>query len=247
MSLFSSLANLALPLAGGAMGAMMGSPSTAIAGAGLGSSIAGGIFGNEASAKQASINRQFQQDMSGTAHQREVADLRAAGLNPILSATGGQGASTPAGSTAQQSDVVTPGINSALSILRTLADTSKTIAETNSEKFRPILIQSQADNAYSGAALNDALEQKTFLEQKTEGFRMDYMRELANLTEQQKISEKLKQTLSRQEVLINKASVARALNEEKVDMTTYGKIMRYVDRFSKSASPFIPSSHIKLP
>lgn len=42
---------------------------------------------------------QYQSDMSGTAHQREVKDLIAAGLNPMLSARYG-GASTPSGSLA---------------------------------------------------------------------------------------------------------------------------------------------------
>lgn len=49
---------------------------------------------------EAQKNRDWQQMMSNTAHQREVADLQAAGLNPILSASGGNGAAVTSGATA---------------------------------------------------------------------------------------------------------------------------------------------------
>lgn len=72
-------------------------------GAGLGA--AAGIF----SARQA--NR-FAERMSSTAHQREVADLRKAGLNPMLSAN--RGAPAPQGVQADISGGAQRGVSTAL-------------------------------------------------------------------------------------------------------------------------------------
>lgn len=67
----------------------------------LGADWVSGIATSALAVHESRQNRRFQREMANTAHQREVKDLIAAGLNPILSA-GGNGAPVPGG------DSVTP-------------------------------------------------------------------------------------------------------------------------------------------
>ncbi len=76
-------------------------------------SLAGGYMANRARAKEAQKNRSFQENMRNTAWQAGVADMEKAGLNPALAYNKGP-AQSPAGNMAQQQDVVTPAISSAM-------------------------------------------------------------------------------------------------------------------------------------
>lgn len=132
---------------GSAIGTAFGGPAGAVAGGILGS-VGDQLSANSASSKskrEAERQRAWQSSMSNTAHQREVEDLIAAGINPIMTATGGIGAST--GSSGLASSFVSgsygTGVSNATSAYA--RQTERKLAEAQIGNLASVTAKNEAD------------------------------------------------------------------------------------------------------
>lgn len=189
------------------------------------------------SSTEAGVTRDWTRDMSSTAHQREVRDLRAAGLNPVLSGTGGMGSASPAGAMASTAMASSAKANAAMGA--PAPDYGRAVGSAmemrrNFEEVKNLKMQNEQIYADTALKKQDAALRSYDMDFRKQQERTSMSDQL--LRQQELETEKQNTRRASAQASIFGSTAKGAQLEGEIDETTYGKVMRYIDRAMKSIS-----------
>lgn len=199
----------------------------------------GGKEANAANARMAGQQMDFQERMRSTQYQTTVADLKAAGLNPMLAYTQG-GAGTPVGATAQMENVMGRVGQSAKEGAMAYQQYENMKATNENLRTQNVLIEEQAEQAKTQALLNNDNAAKSRMETisellKQSGYKLSGQQVQAMINQ---LNASARQSSAQgaytEAVLPEGKAIGAAYRDEKGDIIS-GQKMKQIEKLTGSA------------
>lgn len=182
---------------------------------------------NSANRKMAESQMDFQREMRDTQYQAAMADMRKAGLNPILAYKTG-GAGTPSGTSAVMQNSVAAGVDAFNSVTNSAATYKKLDPETR-------LIEQKIDESNSRTALNDEQLKVTAVESKNRQQQRKLIEAQAAVQRQQERGLQIDNSARALDLAVKAAGQKALLNRQKMESkNSYLQVIdAYVDRIGR--------------